>query len=94
MGRFGGFHLLAIVDNAAVNASVQGPASHSLGTDLEVDLLGHVAIPIFKVLKNCHNVPHSGCTIFIPSKGVGGLFYFPTHRALGVSHCPLPHCPQ
>ena len=87
-GRFGGFHLLAIVNNAVVNISVQGPAFHSSGYRPRSGPAGSCGHSNFKVLKNCHNVSHSSCTIFIPSNGVRGLCFIFQHTEHRT--CPLP----
>ena len=62
------FHLLYIVNNAAINMVCkylfEPPLSLRLGIYPEVKLLDCMVIPcLLNILRNCHTIFHSSCTI-------------------------------
>lgn len=63
-GHLGCFHLLAIMNSAAIDMRIYVILFNYLVICLGMDLLDYIVILCLKFLKNCKTVFHSSCTIF------------------------------
>ena len=79
-GHLGCFHVLAVVNSAAVNFGVHvSQFSFPWCVCPAVGLLGRVAV-LLRFLRNLHTVLHSGCTSLHSTNSVGGFPFLHTHH--------------
>ena len=90
-GHMGCFHVLAIVNNAAMNVgiqvSLQDPAFNYFGYIPKVELLDHMVVLIFNFLRNYRTVFHSGCTILHSTNSAQGIQFL--HILTKTAFCGL-----
>ena len=90
-GHLGCFHVLAIVNSAAITTEVHFYFSVLIPWQYApvMGLLGHMEVLFLVFKRNLHTVLHSGCISFIPTDSARGLSHFSLNHVCSFTVCSV-----